>query len=122
MSQNHNDIQLIFFNISKAFDKVWHTGLLHKLQCIGIKGSLYHLFCDYLHNRKQRVVLNGSLQLGKLSKQVCHKALSLDQFCFLYINDMSAKASLFADDTSLSKRIVDNHTSDNEVQADLNTT
>ena len=30
--ENHNDIQLIFFDISKAFDKVWHKGLLRKLK------------------------------------------------------------------------------------------
>ena len=52
--ENHNDIQLIFFDISKAFNKVWHKGHLHKLKCTGIKGPLYQLFCDYLHNRKQR--------------------------------------------------------------------
>ena len=43
----------------------------------------------------------------------------------IYINDiginLSSKASLFADDTSLSKHIVDDHTSNNEIQADLNT-
>ena len=29
----------IFFDISKAFDKVWHRGLLRKLQAIGIRGT-----------------------------------------------------------------------------------
>ena len=31
--ENQNDIQLIFFDISKAFGKVWHKGLLPKLKC-----------------------------------------------------------------------------------------
>ena len=34
-----NNIQLIFFDISKAFDKVWHKGLERKLKCIGIHPS-----------------------------------------------------------------------------------
>ena len=29
--ENHNNVQLIFFDISRAFDKFWHKGLLHKL-------------------------------------------------------------------------------------------
>ena len=57
--ENRADVQLIFFDISKAFDKVWHKGLLHKIKGIGIKESLYRWFEDYLTKRKQRVVLNG---------------------------------------------------------------
>ena len=34
------EIRVIFFDISKAFDRVWHRGLLSKLQSIGIKGNL----------------------------------------------------------------------------------
>ena len=45
--------------ISKAFDKVWHKGLLFKLKQNRISGKLLNLFESYLHNRKQRVVFNG---------------------------------------------------------------
>ena len=45
--------------MSKAFDKVWHDGLLFKLQRNGIEGQLLQLFKSYLSNRKQRVVING---------------------------------------------------------------
>ena len=38
--ENHNNVHLIFFNIFKAFEKVWYKGLLHKLKCIGINGPL----------------------------------------------------------------------------------
>ena len=39
--------QTVFFDISKAFDRVWHKGLIHKLHCIGIRGSLLNWFTDY---------------------------------------------------------------------------
>ena len=45
--------------MSKAFDKVWHEGLIFKLKQNGVDGNLLNLFKDYLTNRKQRVVLNG---------------------------------------------------------------
>ena len=62
---NQRDIQLIYFDISKAFDKVWHKGLLFKLETVGIKGNLLSWFHNYLSNRKQRVVLNGKTSLWK---------------------------------------------------------
>jgi hypothetical protein len=53
------EIRVIFFDISKAFDRVWHRGLLFKLKKMGIVGNLLLWFKDYLTNRKQRVVING---------------------------------------------------------------
>ena len=49
----------VFLDISKAFDKVWHAGLLFKLKCYGVEGGIYNILENYLHDRKQRVVLNG---------------------------------------------------------------
>ena len=49
----------VFLDISKAFDKVWHDGLLYKLKCLGVEGAFYNILENYLQNRKQRVVLNG---------------------------------------------------------------
>jgi hypothetical protein len=53
------DIRFIFCDISKAFDRVWHTGLLYKLRKIGIDGNLLSWATDYLDERKQKVVLDG---------------------------------------------------------------
>ena len=54
------EARAIFLDISKAFDKVWHDGLILNLKQNGISGSLLKLFENYLHNRKQRVFLIGS--------------------------------------------------------------
>ena len=44
---------MVFLNISKAFDRVWHTGLSGKLEQYGILGDLLIWFTDYLSNRTQ---------------------------------------------------------------------
>ena len=46
--------------MSKAFDKVWHAGVIFKLKRNGISGKLLILVENYLLNRKQRVLINGS--------------------------------------------------------------
>ena len=53
------DIRGVFLDISKAFDKVWHDGLIFKLQTCGIDGKLLKLLKSYLKDRQQRVLLNG---------------------------------------------------------------
>ena len=58
--ENQSESRAVFLDISKAFDKVWHDGLLYKLQCSGIDGNLHKLLGSFLSNRFQRVVLNGT--------------------------------------------------------------
>ena len=49
----------VAFDISKAFDRVWHAGLLHKLKSYGISGQIFSLISSFLSNRRLRVVLDG---------------------------------------------------------------
>ena len=49
----------IFFDISKAFNKVWHDGLIFTLHQNGISGDIMNTLRDFLRSRKQRVVLNS---------------------------------------------------------------
>ena len=58
--ENKNDVCGVFLDVSKAFDKVWHQGLLFKLRRMGIEGNLLLLIESYLSGRRQRVVMNGS--------------------------------------------------------------
>ena len=48
------EVRSIYLDMSKAFDKVWHEGLIFKLEQNGIEGKLLNLFRNYLSNRKQQ--------------------------------------------------------------------
>ena len=48
-----------FLDISEAFDKVWHEGLIFKLKSMGISDALIDLIRSFIENRFQRDVLNG---------------------------------------------------------------
>ena len=53
------EVRSVFLDISKAFDKLWHEGLLFKLRSMVISGKLYNLHGNFLSSRFQRVILNG---------------------------------------------------------------
>ena len=53
------ETRVISFDLSKAFDRVWHKGLIYKLRCNGISGNLLILLRHFLYNPNQRVILNG---------------------------------------------------------------
>ena len=55
---NGKEVRTVFCNISKAFDRVWHKGLLHKLRGIGCSEKVLACFSSYLSGHKQRVVFN----------------------------------------------------------------
>ena len=53
------DVRTVYLDISKAFDRVWHDGLIYKLKRCGVLGQLLLLIQSFLKDRKQRTVLNG---------------------------------------------------------------
>ena len=58
---NGREVRSVFLDITKAFDKVWHKGLIFKLKQNGMSGKLLSILTDFLTLRKQGVVLNGQL-------------------------------------------------------------
>ena len=119
------DVRAVFLDISKAFDKVWHQGLLYKLQQNSISGNLLETLIDFLKDRKQRVVLNvqnsswANIEAGVPQGSILGPLLFL-----IYINDLpdnlSTNVKLFADDTSLFSVVHDIATSSCDLNYDLN--
>ena len=100
------EVRAVFLDISKAFDKVWHEGLLFKLKQNGISESLLELLGSYLQNRKQRVVINGSYSDYASIESGVPQGSVLGPLLFLvYINDLEldikSNVKFFADDTML---------------------
>ena len=93
-------------DISKAFDKVWHKGLLFKLRQNGIKGNLLAWISNYLSSRKQRVQINSSTSsLLSVNASVPQESVLGPILFLVYVNDIAdnllSLVRLFADDISL---------------------
>ena len=100
------EVKAVFCDISKAFDRVWHKGLLLKLKSVGLSGSLLGWFQNYLSDRKQKVVLPRVSSTWVSINAVVPQGSILGPLLFLiYINDIvkdiNSIIGLFADDTSL---------------------
>ena len=105
----------VFLDISKAFDRVWHKGLLYKLKCMGINGNLLKLVESFLSNRYQRVVLSGQASSwAEIRAGVPQGSILGPLFFLIYINDLSenlkSTVKLFADDTSIFHVVKDPNT------------
>ena len=100
------EVRVVFCDISKAFDRVWHRGLLAKLYHYGITGNLHNWFDSYLSNRFQRVTTPGGCSEWVEIKAGVPQGSILGPFLFLlYINDIvheiHSNIRLFADDTTI---------------------
>ena len=92
--------------MSKAFNKVWHKGLIFKLKQNGVLGNPLSTLTDFLKLRKQRVVLNGQLSSWSNIEIGIPQGSIVGPLLFLiYINNLSdgltTNARLFAGDVSL---------------------
>ena len=93
-------------DISKAFDRVWHAGLLHKLKSYGISGQIFGLISSFLSNRRLRVVLDGkSSQEYPVNAGVPEGSIIGSTLFLLYVNylpdDVICNIAIYADDITL---------------------
>jgi len=118
------EVRGVFLDISKAFDRVWHEGLIYKLECQGVQGNFLKLIKDFLNERFQRVVLNGqSSSWSKVNAGVPQGSILGPLLFLVYINDISeglrSNIKLFADDTCLFSTVHDPILSASDINHDL---
>ena len=118
------DVRAVFLDISKAFDKVWHSGLIFKLKQNGISGRLLKFFESYLDDRKQRVAINGFFSDYAVLESGVPQGSVLGPLLFLiYINDLEnnikSNVKFFADDTMLFSIVKDPIVSASSLNHDL---
>jgi hypothetical protein len=104
---NKDSVDVIYLDISKAFDTVCHNKLFHKLSKYGIGGKLFSWIRAFLTKRKQSVVINGKMSSAVDVSSGVPQGSVLGPLLFLiYINDVEdslsfCKFKLFADDCKL---------------------
>ena len=97
----------IYLDLSKAFDTIDHSILIHKLEYYGIKGTSLKWFTSYLTNRKQYVQFNNETSSSNLISTGVPQGSILGPLLFIiYMNDIAKVTTkfhftLYADDTSL---------------------
>ena len=101
-----NATRAVALDISKAFDKVWDAGLLHKLRSYGLSGQIFGLISSFLSHRRLRVVLDGkSSQEYPVNAGVPQGSILGPTLFLLDINDLPddviCNIAIFADDTTL---------------------
>ena len=123
---DHSSLEVrgVFLDMSKAFDKVWHDGLIYKLKTFGITGRLLSLLKDFLSDRSQCVALNGQYsEWQKINAGVPQGSILGPLLFLIYINDLSlnleSTVKLFADDVSLFSVVHDPITSAAQLNSDL---
>ena len=114
----------VFMDLSKAFDTLDHSILLHKLQNYGFSNIALQLCKSYLSDRKQYVSFKNSVSDMKAIKLGVPQGSILGPlFYIIYMNDIGRVKSRFtpicyADDTTLVSS-VDKFPSTNDINNDL---
>ena len=119
------EVRSVYLDISKAFDRLWHEGLIFKLRQYGVTGQLLSLICNFLADRKQRTVLNGKASdWGKISAGVPQGSILGPLSFLVYINDLTdnliCNVKLFTDDTSIFTIVRDPVSAVMDLNHDLN--
>lgn len=104
------DVDIIYLDFCKAFDKIPHRRLMKKIWAYGIRGKTYKWIEEFLKNRIQRVVVCGSFSSYKKVTSGIPQGSVLGPILFLiFINDLpeviQTVMRLYADDSKLLQRV-----------------
>ena len=120
-------IDNIYLDMEKAFDRVPHEKLLYKLEYLGIRNPLLHWIGDYLTDRRHRPSIDGiSSDCKYVSSGVPQGSIIGPILFLLYINDIGSELSpetllpLYADDAKCS-RVIQGHLDRGILQQHLST-
>ena len=118
-----SQVDVIIMDFSKAFDRVPHKRLMHKLEYYGIQGSTLAWISSFLSSRTQRVLVAGEASgLLDVDSGVPQGSVLGPVLFLLYVNDLPASTvspmRLFADDAILYRDIKTAEDSD-LLQSDL---
>ena len=96
----------IALDISKAFDRVWHNGLLHKLRSYSAIDGISQIISSFLSGRRLMVVLDGKVSPEFAINAGAPQGSLLGPTIFLlFINDFPdivlSKIAIYVDDTTL---------------------
>ena len=105
-----DDVDIIYLDFSKAFDKLQHRRLMKKLWGYGIRGKVYKWIKEFLANRTQQVVVDGQSSSTKPVTSGVPQGSVLGPILFvIYINDLpdviQCCIRLFADDSKIYWRV-----------------
>ena len=100
------DVRSFSLDISKAFDRIWHEGLIFKIRRCGIRGNLVKLLTSFLSERQQRTIINGKCSGWEHVSAGDPQGSILGPLLFLvYISDLpdglESNVRMYTDNTSL---------------------
>ena len=98
--------QTVARDISKAFDRIWHTGLFHKLKSYRLLCQMFGLISSFLNNRRFRVALDGTSSQEYIVNAGVPQGFILGRTLSLLPNnefhdDFICNIAIYADDTTL---------------------
>ena len=112
--ESRNQVDAVYLDFAKAFDKVSHKLLLTKLHKFGIRGGLLSWFENYLSRRYQRVTVLGETSGTLPVLSGVPQGSILGPLLFLvYVNDLphsisgESTVAMFADDTKCYRPVKD---------------